>query len=812
MHRRLWAVCAAGAAALPFLWAIAHSHVFYIRDLSLSFWGRYLWLRRTLLSGQWPLWDPYIGAGQAAVADGLHQMFLLPALLVRLIGSEAIGFDLWVAMPFPLAALGVWIFLATRFSAPASTLGAIAYAASGPIVSTGHFPNMSWSVAFLPWVLWAVDRVVDNRTPRRVGTLAVVVALQALAGEPVTLFATLTVGSAYAVALAIPSSLEAARGRLKDVASAAAGVALGLTLAAIQLVPMALAAAHSQRSGILNRDGWSLHPLALLETVALHVFGNYYTSQSLASVPWMPPLNSGREPFFISMYFGVPLLTLALFGVIASRRRRWITFWIVAAGASLTCAFGAATPIYPFLRDHLPLLRAFRFPVKYFVLCSLTIAAATASGWDALCGCDDVVDGARLKRARVAAIAVALAVGIAAYAAAGACLYFPKATVFWFYDLARALHSDQAADAAEFMLRTLPRVASLVLLMSVAAAALMFLAGRSRRKAPLARRVLYTLIVSDLLARAWGINPAFDRKYLAEPEWVSRITSHPDARVYVGGKQDGTLDAADADSSRAFLNPPGLTGSASRAALNTQTVLYPSAWHLREMLSFDLAVLWPTAYDTTTKRFRAAGSEERARFLDRTGVRFRILPAHLADGHEPLAKIPYFLESFLFDWGAEITPRAAVVPDARMLGDVQQQIEALFQDGWNNRTTVLVDRTSAGAGDEGEPVSPYASVVTDAANRLVVNAGAEAGGGYLVVLDSYSDDWHATVDGRPATLVRANALFRAVRLVPGRHTVEFIYRPRSFLWGAAGSGGALLVTLLLLALPSRRVGEGPRPA
>ena len=87
---------------------------------------------------------------------------------------------------------------------------------------------------------------------------------------------------------------------------------------------------------------------------------------------------------------------------------------------------------------------------------------------------------------------------------------------------------------------------------------------------------------------------------------------------------------------------------------------------------------------------------------------------------------------------------------------------------------------------------------------LVVRAGAGAGGGYLVVLDSYADDWHATVDGHPARLVRANGLFRGVRLVAGKHTVEFSYRPRAFFWGAAGSAGGLLLTLLLFTLPARR--------
>jgi len=70
------------------------------------------------------------------------------------------------------------------------------------------------------------------------------------------------------------------------------------------------------------------------------------------------------------------------------------------------------------------------------------------------------------------------------------------------------------------------------------------------------------------------------------------------------------------------------------------------------------------------------------------------------------------------------------------------------------------------------------------------------------MLDSFSSDWRATVDGRPATIVRANGLFRAVRLNPGRHVVEFLYRPRAFLIGAAISAGALAMVIGLLAWPA----------
>ena len=31
------------------------------------------------------------------------------------------------------------------------------------------------------------------------------------------------------------------------------------------------------------------------------------------------------------------------------------------------------------------------------------------------------------------------------------------------------------------------------------------------------------MIVGDLLVRSWGINPVLDAKYLAPPDWLSRV-------------------------------------------------------------------------------------------------------------------------------------------------------------------------------------------------------------------------------------------------------------------------------------------------
>jgi hypothetical protein len=320
--------------------------------------------------------------------------------------------------------------------------------------------------------------------------------------------------------------------------------------------------------------------------------------------------------------------------------------------------------------------------------------------------------------------------------------------------------------------------------------------------------VLYFLIIGDLLVRAWPINPVLDPVHFEEPAWLSYTKVDSDARFYVGGRA-GTLDVMDIDASKGFLNAPGLTGSASRAALSIQAAFYPSGWQSREMLSDDLAVLWPRPFALMAKRFFESGREDRDRLLDRAGVRYRVLPRRLSEGRTPLTPIPYFFESVLFDWGDGVAPRVSIVPKVRIVPELKQQIDALFEDGWDTRAVALVHREPPLAGKPGTPVPPSARFVEDEANRAVVHAGVGPAGGYLLVLDSYSEDWRVTVDGLDSTMVRANGLFRAVRLPPGNHVVEFVYRPRALAWGAAVSVGALLavVGLLVRGQSSTMIGQ-----
>ena len=260
-------------------------------------------------------------------------------------GGEVLGFNLWVAMPFPLAALGAFAFFARRFSASASALGSIAFAVCGPLVSTGNFPNLSWSVAALP-----LGAVGDRR--RRLGANA------AAAGcaRDHRRAAGLCRGAGHAVRNAPPRAwLRTGRWRaergphaesgMRHAVAVATGAGLGVAIAAIQLIPMAHAAAAAERVQTVSPDLWSLRPTALLETLWLHLFGN--SSDAICPAGPVDAVDVHRAGAVLLHLFRVAAPGAGRVRVAGTGARRWRLFWVAAGFVSLIAAFGAYTPVYP---------------------------------------------------------------------------------------------------------------------------------------------------------------------------------------------------------------------------------------------------------------------------------------------------------------------------------------------------------------------------------------------------------------------------------------------------------------------------------
>ncbi|MBX9828802.1 MAG: YfhO family protein, partial [Xanthobacteraceae bacterium] len=90
------------------------------------------------------------------------------------------------------------------------------------------------------------------------------------------------------------------------------------------------------------------------------------------------------------------------------------------------------------------------------------------------------------------------------------------------------------------------------------------------------------------------------------------------------------------------------------------------------------------------------------------------------------------------------------------------------------RRTVLLEQAPANAPSGGEAGS--ARIRRYQNTDIEIEADAPSGG-FVVLNDVWHPWWRASVDGKPAEILKANVLFRAVAVPPGKHVVRFTFHP-----------------------------------
>ncbi len=796
-----WALLAILAASVPFVPGLSTTRVYHVRDLGMYFWPRHLWLREMWRAGDWPLWDPYIGGGQSTVAEAINQVFLLPVALVRLAAPTVVGFNWWVAAPFPLVGLGTWLWLRRRgTSASGAFVGSTVASLSGPVLSTGNFPNLSWTIAFIPWILWAADRLGDRPSYPRFATLATLIGMQALSGEPVTFSASSVLLAAY-VAVTVPFG-DWPEWRRRMLRIAGAGLA-GVSIAAVQIVPLLVAVSGSQRAADIDTAYWSLHPLTLLETVIPHLFGHVYHDY-VHAFPWVAALNSSREPLYYSVYVGAGGCALAMLGGSDPVVRRWRLFWWTVCIAGVLCALGNHTPFYPTLQALAPPLQTFRFPVKYLSVSMFALGALAASGADALVA---HARGTPTLRRPVGVWIVLLALGVISGAAGLAGVWRARWIDSLWIALGRGAGLADPAKGADWLMQAAAPLWLRLAVLAILMAFLVALVWRRHRFAPIAALTLCAVAVIDPVSINYDLHPTMPAAQLGPPDWVAATRAHPTDRVYIAGRlRKGTSESARLDAPSKFPVPFEWDVQESITLVTTQFAHVPAAWGVRELLSYDLLQLWPREYTMVLQAFKDASPAARLRFLRRVGTRYCFLQEPPFSGAPALAAPPLAEPMVLYECydaprRVYMTERAVVDPN------LQHQLTLMFDDRHDPFAVVLLEREAgAPAGRPGEPApSPAAQVVRERNTELVLRTAAGPRGGYLNVLDSYDRFWRVEVDGEAATLLRANGVFRAVRVPPGLHDVRFVYRPTPLYVGLGLSGvSGVLLFAGYWAGPARR--------
>ena len=191
----------------------------------------------------------------------------------------------------------------------------------------------------------------------------------------------------------------------------------------------------------------------------------------------------------------------------------------------------------------------------------------------------------------------------------------------------------------------------------------------------------------------------------------------------------------------------------------------------------------------------------RARLLDLLSVRWAVLelpaPRPLLDALRDATGSPgrRLGQALVFERAGAL-PRAYAVRRTRHAPDLAAALAALEAPDFDPRAeAVLTDPREgpdAAAPDAGAPAAPDRAEITRLElERTVVRAECSAPC-LLVLTDLHYPGWRATVDGRAAEILRANAIFRGVRLDPGPHEVVFRFEPASFHRGLAIFAATLL--------------------
>jgi len=143
-------------------------------------------------------------------------------------------------------------------------------------------------------------------------------------------------------------------------------------------------------------------------------------------------------------------------------------------------------------------------------------------------------------------------------------------------------------------------------------------------------------------------------------------------------------------------------------------------------------------------------------------------------------------------------PRALLVRETQFVADHTAAWDAIHADDFDPAQTVVLE--------QGEPLRPdtgggeaHMAFLRYYLNDVELSVQT-ADDAYLVLSDGYYPGWHATVDGVAADVLRADYVFRAVRVPAGEHTVRLWFAPitwtigvviSALAWGLIAACGVL---------------------
>lgn len=761
---------------------------FYYRDLAMQWYPQVEAFVHAVRSGSWPVWNRFISFGQPLLANPNAQL-LYPITWLQVLLPAWTFYTWYTVLHVALAGCGAWALgRHLGLSRPAALVGGLLFVLSGPFLSLQNLWHHFAAAAWMPWAVRAGDRAFEQFGVRRSLAWGALLAVIVVAGSPETPLMALAMTGALALRR-LPDWRREPRRALGLLRAPFLAGAFAAALAAGQILPTLDVARSSSRADLaqVERDFWSVHPLALAQ-MAVPVFADRLPLQPA----WRERLFESREPFILSLYFGLPALALVAAGGLDPTGRRWTWLLLALVALSILVALGRHLPVYPLLASLVPPIRSLRYPVKTMVLVSLCLALVGGQGFDAW--------RTRPGRERTWVL-VAIAVLAAAIAALGAGALVSARAGSWGSAL---LSTDRPYGE---VLAPVARALLVAGFLGVVTAVLALPSVRRVRPTTGAGAVVLLTLV-DLGGAERGLNPTAPRSvFSGMPPVLSLARPEPHQRTYV-------YDYARGQTAHRLLGHPAFALAPRQGEWepwHPQLALFTYAhatvlgiWEREGSYSVDALKL--LSRDVNTVNALVAMSESSPAPLHRLlrlGAVGPVIALHTAGFEEltPVASLPsLFPEPILVFRVPDPLPRTYVVGRAR-IAPPGQGWRALLASDFDPAREIVLPEGPALAHDGPIGASRIVELRPD---RVTLEADLERPG-YVVLVDAFDPGWKVTLDGREAPLLRANVAFRAVAVPAGRHRVEMRYRPGSIALGMTISAITVLLAGLLWAAPLARV-------
>lgn len=731
--------------------------VFAFRDLSRYYYPLRGYAVSLMQSGTFPFWNPYVAGGHPLFA-GLQSVVLYPLSIIYYCGNFDAAFNLFIIIHVFLGGLFFYLLMrGLRFEKSAALIAAVVFSFSGYLIAVINLTTTLAAAIWFPLVFLFYHRLLERRKPLYALLTSLFLGVMFLGGEPTPLYATVFLLGLYTL---IISKKQRLLGNLLLYFSC---VSVFILLFSFQIIPFAELISLSERTcpSFERTTFWSFPPRNIVDCLLPFFHGPLY----------LQPETAPRQDWLLLCYLGVMPAVLFLLSFIF-RRDNLSSFFKLSFIIGLVLIFGKFTPIYKILYQHVPGLGLIRYPVKFFFISAVSFA------W--LCGAGFSEYQRRAAAREPRLLKVIKGIFVFAFFAA---IIFLLLNVFKEAILSRAhIYAEQRAASDEQSLLRFNQTffanffnLRRMLVLFILSALLLFLNSRKRLVPALLAFLVIGIIYLDLYGgKNIEINPAVPAATLhaASPNIEILKKDKELFRVYTSYRQNKVNEVLRGNSyAEAMLQ--------SIDNLNPNRPMEHGIYTARGYLSLPQA-----NYSKVLLLADSAPRPSATNVLNMLNVKYILTPEELDD---PGCELAHQGTAYLYR-NKNALPRAYLVPGYIVLKQEQDIAERLRSLSFNPAKTVILQEEPPSVGrpvPSGEASTQEGvRIVSYAPNEVLIHADVTKAAKFLVLADNFYPGWQVAVDGKKDKIYPANFILRAVRLLPGKHTVRFFYRPASFRIGA----------------------------